>query len=905
MYLVFLTVCLIIVLLTLEYYIISGFHARSHRLLPLVLGLLALYDFYLIIEALTGQYSTFDILKQLLLVQFLGVIFYYILDIVKVKLSLWQNGLIIFGLIGVDIMIFYQVERPGIYHAHVMIFVVLAVIGMLILIIQRAPRSEFVSKQIKRNNHILIIAIFIPSVTLLLSIFGLVDSSVYLPLSINITCIILFCLFVTDRLRDVDSVLKEEHFQTLEMPAFLFDTDFFFLDASKKAREIFTKQISEIEASPKEYNLQKELQNIQNSDGTVYREIDDVFYRCELQEAKYNGKKKGYILTFTDITEQKNEADMAKELARQKSEFLANMSHELRSPLHAIIGSSEIVLSRGEMSSRIKTMINYIHEAGNNLLDIVNSILDFSKLESGNFKLYPREYNFKNLIQEQATFAFTNLKDKDVMFSVEVVNPYPERLYGDEIRVRQMIQNLISNAIKFTDKGSIKCKFDVRIQNENCVRIIYSVEDTGCGMTEVQTNDVFSDYVTYAGESKKEGTGLGLSIVKKLSEMMGGYAKAVSDGQTGSTVTVEFEQQFVAEDRSFMRENGIALMEPFIIQNENDINTLKIWNNDAKPNYVYPKANVLVADDMMVNNEIFKELAKPWKMHIDAAVNGLEAVKMAQTKHYDLIFLDQMMPVMTGLEAADELKKSDIDVPKILLTADITERMKEQSIVHGFDDFMHKPIDIAQLRNNIEKFLPESLREEYDADQDEYDITETQKEDWYSKALEIYVEEMSELYKVLPKYMDEDMNMFRNKVHGIKGVSRQLGRDTLALMAEALEMAAITEHIEFIRKTFDMFYGELDFVIQSSRQELANQEDYQEELDEIVVEDVSQLLIDLQTAFEEYEMTEIEDIIHKLEVKSLDEELLDAIKKIKLLYEDMEYEDALSVLLEYQNAVAN
>lgn len=905
MYLAFLIVCLTIVILTLEYYIISGFHARSHRLLPLVLGLLALYDFYLIIETITGQYATIDILKQLLLIQFLGVIFYYILDIVKAKLSLWQNALIICYMLGMDIMVFFQVERPGIYHMHVMVFVALAIIGMLVLIVKRAPRSEIVSKQIKRNNHILVTAIFIPSVTLLLSIFGLVDSSVYLPLSINITCIILFYLFVTDRLRDVDSVLKEEHFQTLEMPAFLFDTDFFFLDASKKARNDFAQQISEIEASPKEYNLQKELQNIQKNNGVVYRKINDIFYRCELQEAKYNGKKKGYILTFTDITEQKKEADMAKEVARQKSEFLASMSHELRSPLHAIIGGSEIVLSRGEMSSRTKNMINHIHEAGNNLLDIVNSILDFSKLESGNFKLYPHEYSFKNLVQEQATYAFTNLKDKDVVFSIEVISPYPERLFGDEIRVRQMVQNLISNAIKFTDKGSIKCTFDVRIQDENCVHIIYSVEDTGCGMTEAQTRNVFSDYVTYAGESKKEGTGLGLSIVRKLSEMMGGSAKAVSDGQTGSTVTVEFNQQFVAEDISFMRENGIALMEPFIIQNESDISMLKMWNNDAMPNYVFPKANVLVADDMMVNNEIFKELAKPWKINIDSAINGLEAVKMAQGKHYDLIFLDQMMPVMTGLEAADELKKNNIDVPMILLTADITERMKELSKVHGFNDFMHKPIDLAQLRNNLERLLPESLREEYDENQDDYDIVETQKEDWYSKALEIYVEEMSELYELLPKYMEEDMNMFRNKVHGIKGVSRQLGRDTLAFMAESLEMAAITEHIEFIRKTFDMFYGELDYVIQSSKQELGNLGDYQEELSEISAEDVAQLLLDLQNAFEEYEMTEIEDILRKLEGIYLDEKLLNVIKEIKLLYEDMEYEDALSVLMEYQNAIVD
>lgn len=903
MYLVFLIICLIIVLLTLEYYIISGFHACSHRLLPLVLALFALYDFYLIVEALTKDHATIDILKLLLLIQFLDVILYYILDVIKIKLSLLQNGIIISLLIGMDILIFDQVGSPGLYHMFVMGFVAISVIGLLILMIKRAPKSEQVSKQIKRNNRILMAAFFIPAITLLLSIFGLPYSSVFLPLSINISCIILFILFVTDRLREVDSVLKEEHFQMLEIPAFLFDTDFFFLDASKKAKEEFSDLISEIETSQKEYNLQEKLQEILNSNGVVYRKINDIFYRCELREAKYKGKKKGYILTYTDITEQKKEADMAKDIARQKSEFLASMSHDLRSPLHAIIGSSEIVLSRGEMSSRTKTMINHIHEAGNNLLDIVNSILDFSKLESGNFQLYPHEYNFKSIVQEQASLAYANLKDKDVIFSVEVINPYPERLFGDEIRVRQLIQNLISNAIKFTDKGYIKCKFDIQIQNENCVRIVYSVEDSGCGMTQAQIRDVFSDYVTFAGESRKEGTGLGLSIVKKLSEMMGGNAKAESDGKNGSTITIEFNQQLVEEDISFMRRSGIALMEPFVILSENDIDMMKVWKNDAIPNYVYPKANVLIADDMMVNTEIFKELAKPWRVHIDTAGNGLEAVEMVMNKHYDLIFLDQMMPVMNGTEAADEMRKNDINVPKILLTADITERMKNLSKVHGFDDFMHKPIDIALLRNNLEKYLPKSLREEYDKEQDDYEIIGTSKEDWYGKALEIYVEEMSELYELLPQYMENDLSMFRNKVHGIKGVSRQLGREALALMAEAMEMAAVTEHIDFIRKTFDMFYGELDHVIQSSKQELEGIGHNEEELSELSVDEVAILLFDLQNAFEEYEMTEIEDIIRKLESNSLDEKLSEVIKKIKYLYEDMEYEDALAELIEYQKSI--
>ena len=910
MELIYLFICLLIVLITLEYYIISGFHARTHRLLPLVLGLLALYDFYLIVEVLTGQHATFELLKQLLLVQLLDVILYYILDSTNVKISLFQNIILFSLLICMDIVIFVSGDDAEISSLHLMGFVVVSVVGLMVLLLKKAPRKEFISKQMRRNNQILITAVFIPAITLLLTIFN-ITSPLFLASSINITCIILFYLFVTDRLREVDVVLKEEQFQMLEIPAFIFDTDFFFLDASKKARECFPNQIKEIEASPNQYELQAQLREMEKANGPTYRTIDDVFYRCDLQEAEYNGKKKGYILTFTDITEQKKEAEFAKEVARQKSDFLASMSHDLRSPLHAIIGSSEIVLSRGEMSSRNATMVNHIHEAGNNLLDIVNSILDFSKLESGNFKLVPDKYNFKNLVEEQADLAFTNLKDKDVEFSVEVLDPFPEYLMGDEIRVRQIIQNLISNAVKFTDAGHIICKFSIRIEDEHTVHIIYSVKDSGCGMSKEQLETVFSDYVTYASETKKEGTGLGLSIVRKLAEMMGGSVRAESDGRTGSTITIEFNQQLIDDDIISMRKTGISLLEPFTISSANEVDATRIWKNEVEPNFVFPKAKVLIADDMAVNCEIFKELAAPWKFQIDVAVNGLEAAKLAKSNSYDLIFLDQMMPVMTGTEAADEMHRNNINVPMILLTANITESMKEQSREHGFKAFMQKPIDIVSLRENIEKYLPENLRELYDENQNMITEIGSSKEEWYEKALKIYVDEMSELYLVLPDYMKNDINLFRNKVHGIKGVSRQLGKQTLATLAEIMEMAAVSEHYDFIKENFNMFYCELEHVIQASRQELLNYkkpsaddvdgdaDEIENDVKEVSTKEIFSLLEWLKVAFEDYEMSDIDEIFAKLDEYRLDDEIAEIINKAKEFYEDMEYEDALDVIAEF------
>lgn len=903
MNLIYLLLCLAIVLVTLEIYVVSGFYARSHRLLPLVLGLLALYDFYLIVEQQTGQAGTFDVLKELLLIQLLDVILYYIVDFTKAKVTMWQNVLILVALFLMDIVVFTQVEHPGVYRKHIVAFGIISVLGILYLVVQKAPNRELISNQTRRNNMVLLVVIIIPAVVLILSMLNIIAEDFFLPMAINISCLIIDYLFLTDRLREVDSVLKEEHFQTLDIPAFLFDTELFFLDASKKARELFGEQIREIEQSPQQYELQKQLIEMQNSNGIAHRKVDGRFYRCELQEARYKGKKKGYILTFVDITEQKNEAEMAKEVARQKSDFLANMSHDLRSPLHAIIGSSEIVLSHNEneMSSRTRTMINHIHEAGNNLLDIVNSILDFSKLESGNLKLHPQKYNFKNLIEEQASVGFINLRDKAVKFSVEVENPFPEYLYGDEIRVRQIVQNLISNAVKFTDEGNIRCHFSINIEAEDKVKILYRVEDTGSGMSAEQLNKVFSDYVTYAQNQKKEGTGLGLSIVRKLAQMMSGRAWAESDGVNGSTVCVEFYQQLVREDIQKMQQDGMTLVEPLFIREETEISTQGAWKNEILPNFVYPEARVLIADDMVVNCKIFKELSRPWEFRVDFAKDGLEAISKVQENSYDLIFLDQMMPVMTGTEAADKMNEMGIEIPKILLTANITEAMKESSQAHGFKAFMHKPIDIAQLRTNIEKYMPKELAVEYIEQPDALRASDIGKGEKYLRALSTYIAEMEELYKVLPGYAKNDLGMYRNKVHGIKGVSRQLGKESLAYIAEIMEMAAITENQNFIDKNFGAFISELEYTIQTCKQEEAKlkqqldfikEEKGEADLDEISDEELYAIIDELDVALEEYEMSDVDRAIERLNKVILPQNIRDIVDDVIQLYDDMEYDDA-------------
>lgn len=908
MKLIFLIVCLVIVVITLENLIVSGFHARTHRLLPLVLGLVALYDFYLIVENITGQTETFYLLKQLLLIQFLDVLLYFILDFMRIRISMIYNVIIVSILIFMDVLIFTHAKMDKTdYRGYVAVFVIVSVIGLVTLVILKSPNKKQISKQTRHNNHVMGLTLFIPSVALVVVELNLADADILLPLAVDVSCVILDYLFLTDRLREVDIVLKEEHFHTLDIPAFLFDTDFFFLDASNKARELFEKEIEAVSLSPKYYALQEQIEQIRSDGGVSYREIDGRFYRCELQNAEYKGKLKGYILTFMDITDQKKETDMAKELAKQKSEFLANMSHDLRSPLHAIIGSSEVALSRGDMTSKSREMVNYIHEAGINLLDIVNSILDFSKLESGELKLFPQKYDFKTLVEDQARLGYINLRDSNVSLSVEIPNPYPQYIYGDKLRVRQIIQNLLSNAIKFTNTGAICVTFDINIENDNKVRIIYSVKDSGVGLTEEQMETVFGDYVTFAQEQKKEGTGLGLSIVKKLCEMMDGNVSVESDGKNGATFTASFCQELVNEDIIKLEKDGIDLSSPLFIRNESDISDESVWNNTVAPNYIYPGAEILLADDMAVNCEIFKSLSEPWKFKLDIARNGAEAVTKAREKTYDLIFLDQMMPVMTGLEAADEMHKCGINTPMILLSANITESMKSSSREHGFTAFMNKPIDTAQLKINIELYLPEDLRNPVEASVSKTGPADITKSEGYLKALKTYVAEMEVLYELLPGYMENDLNMFRNKVHGIKGVSRQLGLRTIADYAEIMEMAVVSDHQPFIKQFFDTFMEELQYAIEKGKKTLmrsCDAEKTEESFDEPLSEHkepadperINELLIALKNSLSDYELQLVDDAISELDKMVLPNEIQTAYNQAKAFYEDMEYEDAMEAL---------
>lgn len=904
--LIFLVLCLLVSLVSLEILIVSGFRSANHRLLPLLIGLIALYDFYLLVEYKAGGSEVIVTLKDLLLVQVINLVIYFIVDFMEIHLKKRINVAIIAGVLVMDFIICTDPFSPKTYDHILNTYIVFSILSMLIAMIIASHRHNY-SKRIRHNNIIMFFMMSISGIGLIPDMILENGCDPALAGGLMFVCIVLDWLFLTDRLRDVSSYLKEELFATLDIPAVLFDSELSYIDASERAKLTFPEMIESFSKNPDDYVEKSALIEFRTMGGHEERVYNGRYYSVTLQEANYNDKMQGYILRFFDITDHKKEAETAMEISRKKSEFLANMSHDLRSPLHAILGGSEIILSKGDISLYVRAMINRIHESGENLLEIVNSILDFSKLESGNIELHPTKYNFKNLIEQQAHMGFINLLHSKVELTINIPNEFPEYLYGDEIRVKQVIQNILSNAIKFTSDGSITCTIKTELTFDHKVKISYSVEDTGIGMTEEQLNNVFGNFVTYADEIQEEGTGLGLTIVRKLSEMMGGYAKASSVKDKGSTISAVFYQELPDD----IDKNDPLLHEAMVLTELDQLSINKAWTISVEPSYEYPDAKVLIVDDMAINRVILKELIHPWQVKMDFAENGLEATQKVRENEYDLIILDQMMPVMTGTEAADIISTLT-DTPMVLVTANITDLMRKESRAHGLSDYIPKPVDIADLKTVLEKYLPKELQRPYASLNVAGSSLNGQANKSYINALTSFLSEMKKLYEVLPEYAQNDIELYRNKVHGIKGVSKQLNKPTLAFSSEIMEMAASTGHLTFIDSFFDTFYSDLELTIAETELEL---DKLKKELEASEAEsanpsitndsansepaNIDELLNTLKDGLNSYDMDIIDNAIIKLRSTNLSTELLLLIESIETMLDDFEYDDALATLSQY------
>lgn len=408
------------------------------------------------------------------------------------------------------------------------------------------------------------------------------------------------------------------------------------------------------------------------------------------------------ILLFFAILDQvkvfariKQETQNAIAATKAKSDFLANMSHEIRTPINAIMGMNEMVFQESNQES-VKEYARDINSASENLLRIVNDILDFSKIESGKLEIINDNYNLGEIIYDVTSLVNIKAEDKGLKLNVMIDENLPSKFYGDDKRVREIITNILNNAVKYTQEGFVNLIINGVTEDKTCILNI-SVEDSGQGIKEEDIDKIFSGFSQVNTKENKniEGTGLGLSITKRLVELMNGQIKVESVYGKGSTFTVTLPQQIVSDEK----------MGNYLKHRHASTDKAKEESKDID----IPNARILVVDDTPLNLKVISKFLARTKANVTCAENGEEMLSLIQENEYDIILLDHMMPVMDGIETLKESKKlvnnKCLNTPVIALTANAIMGAREMYLEAGFDDYLSKPIKMDVLCEMLLKYL--------------------------------------------------------------------------------------------------------------------------------------------------------------------------------------------------------
>lgn len=599
------------------------------------------------------------------------------------------------------------------------------------------------------------------------------------------------------------------------------------------------------------------------------------------------------IKTGQDILLAEKKKQQAISAKEAEERFLANMSHEIRTPMNAIVGMTEILL-RGDLTEEQKEYLNNIKSSGNALVSIINDILDVSKIEAGKMELVDDVYATRPMLSDIEKIIKTRIGDKPIELLCDVDKDVPDLLYGDGLRIRQIIINLANNAVKFTESGHIKITVKAeRTENER-MAIFMSVADTGQGIKPEDLKRLFGAFqqVDALKNKGKEGTGLGLTISSQLVEMMGGRLEVRSEYGKGSEFFFTVYQQTVSEDMVWKQEADEDVM-----------------------NFTAPEDKILLVDDNEVNRKVAVGLLEPLQMQIDTALNGRDALSKIQQKEYHMVFMDHMMPVMDGVEATRRLREMESEycqgLPVIALTANAMKEAQTLFLEAGMNGFVAKPIVMKQICQAIRQWLPEELivisSDNSGAVQEEATEEEIQIEgidvcegiknlgnkEFLFELLGDYCNLIDSKALKIEKYLEDDrIKDYTIEVHALKSSSRLIGAKELSEQFRYLEELGNAADIEKILKETPKVLTHYRSYKTFLAPFAAKQE---REKKEVPKEEVKMYLCGIQEAIEGFDLDTADAAIEKLEECRLPEECIPMMEQLRTLFADVAMEEIITV----------
>lgn len=615
-------------------------------------------------------------------------------------------------------------------------------------------------------------------------------------------------------------------------------------------------------------------------------------YRLDAEERVKAAQKQNSQLALAKL-----EADSARHEAlaanEAKGKFLAQMSHEIRTPINVVLGMDEMIL-RESREPNIREYAMDIHTAGQSLLSLINDILDFSKIESGKVEIVPVTYEICSMIHDLANMTLQRAKDKELQFVVEIDHEIPTCLYGDDVRIRQVLINILTNAVKYTKEGTVWLRVKSRVVGETAV-LYFEVEDTGIGIKEEDLPKLTAEFERIEEERNRniEGTGLGMSITVQLLKLMNSELQVESVYGKGSKFSFELEQKIIDGTPIGDFESKVKNMAE---------------NFSYESSFYAPDAKILVVDDNAVNRKVLRNLLKETEIQMSEAGGGAECLQLVQENHYDLIFLDHMMPEMDGVETLHRMRElTDYpckDTPVVVLTANAVAGAREQYLKEGFDDFLSKPIVPDKLEHMIRKMLPEELLQAADpaktpavqaADSCPEDLPVVEGLDWNYAWLhlpdrELLAYTLQEFYDQIDAAADSlerayeqiteetFLEQYRIQVHAMKSLAATVGIVTLSGVARVLESAAKDGKINIIKSMTDIFLEEW----RSYRQRLQGvfgigAEEKQEIADYSVIRALVEMI---RISMQEMDIDRADELMKQLRAYAFPEEVGQNIQKL-------------------------